>query len=272
MAPATRTAAAPQAQNGHPGRTFGYVRVSTDKQADSPAVQREIIARAAANHGLVIDGFYQDAPVQAKDGSWNDAASGKVPLAQRKAGGVLCERLRPGDRLFVAKVDRAFRNLSDCVTMLDRWERMGVSLFLCDFPMLNNLSNPFGKAMIQIIAVFAELERKLISQRTKEALALRKRKGQKHNRFPGYGFHWVKRRDSEGRVHRYKERHDEERRVMQEIVKWHIDGFSWETIAEHLSGQGIVTKDGRPWSISRVRRAYFAELKLQQEENGRGNA
>jgi DNA invertase Pin-like site-specific DNA recombinase len=244
------------------GRVYGYIRVSTDKQALSPETQRHTIEETARRHGLSIDAWFQDAPVQNQDGSWNDAQSGKVPLPERKAGKVLCERLKRGDVVIVAKVDRAFRKLSDCVIMLDRWERLGVSLVLCDFPMLSDLSNPFGKAMVQLVAVFAEIERKLISQRTREALALRKRKGHAHSRFPGYGFKWERRGHTKVKVTDL-----EERRIMAEIAKWRIDGHAWDQIAAHLTAQGILTKDGTPWSQWRVRRACLAELRLQAEES-----
>ncbi len=43
---------------------YGYVRVSTDKQALSPEGQRHTIDQAASRMGLRIDGWFQDAPVQ----------------------------------------------------------------------------------------------------------------------------------------------------------------------------------------------------------------
>jgi hypothetical protein len=54
---------------------------------------------------------------------------------------------------------------------------------------------------------------------------------------------------------------------MGQIAKWRIDGHAWEEIAEHLTAQGIFTKNGTPWSQWRVRRACLAELKLQAEES-----
>jgi DNA invertase Pin-like site-specific DNA recombinase len=250
------------------GRTYGYLRVSTDRQALSPQVQRETIEQAAKNLGRSIDDWFQDAPTQNPDGSWNDAQSGKVPLADRKAGKELCARLTRGDVVIVAKVDRAFRRLSDCVIMLDRWERIGVGLLLCDFPMLSDLANPFAKAMIQLVAVFAEIERKLISQRTREALALRKRKRQAHSRFPGYGFRWEKRWDRDQAKHvKVKVADPEERKVMRQIVAWKREDHGWDAITLLLARQGVKTKDGTPWSRSRVIRAFRAELVLQDQEN-----
>jgi DNA invertase Pin-like site-specific DNA recombinase len=250
------------------GRCYGYIRVSTDKQALSPQVQRNTIEEAARRIGRSIDAWFEDAPTKNADGSWNDAASGKVPLPERKAGRELCARLKKGDLVIAAKVDRAFRKLSDCVIMLDRWERLGVGLLLCDFPMLSDLTNPFGKAMIQIVAVFAEIERKLISQRTREALALRKRKGQAHSRYPGYGMRWERRWDAEqGKYVKVKVADPDERRVMREIVRWKLEGEGWDVITLRLEGQKIQTRAGTPWSRSRVIRAFQAELKLQALEN-----
>jgi DNA invertase Pin-like site-specific DNA recombinase len=253
------------------GRCYGYVRVSTDKQSLSPQAQRQAIEEAARRMGKAVDGWFQDAPVQNPDGSWNDAASGKVPITERKAGKELCARLQKGDVVIAAKVDRAFRRLSDCVLMLDRWERLGVGLVLCDFPMIGDLSNPWNKAMLQLIAVFAEIERKLTSQRTREGLAMRKKKGHALNRFPGYGFTWEKSWDPETRK-RVKVRvaNPEERAVMRQIVKWRLDDYAWDEITAHLFRQGVKTKHGTTWSRARVIRAFRAELALQDSENRNG--
>lgn len=255
--------------HGSTGRDYGYVRVSTDKQAASPEVQRDTMTRASGLQSKEIDAWFQDAPVQNPDGSWNDAASGKIALPDRQAGGALCLRLKRGDTVWVAKIDRAFRKLSDCVLMLDRWERMGVGLVMCDFPMLTDLSNPFGKAMIQMVAIFAEVERKLISARTREALALRKRKGHANGKWPGYGFIWKKTWDPKQMKYvKVKTACPEERHIMQEILKWHLEGHSWDQIATHLTALGIFTKDDVPWSRSRIFRACKAELRLQADELG----
>ncbi len=249
------------------GRTYGYLRVSTDKQALSPEVQRQAIVEAAARMGRAVDAWFQDAVTQNPDGSWNDAQSGKIPLPERKAGKELCARLKKGDLVIIAKVDRAFRKLSDCVVMLDRWERVGVSLLMCDFPMLCDLGNVFQKAFIQFIAIFGEIERKLIAQRTREALALKKRKGHAYGPWAGYGSKWERRWDRERQKHvKVKVRDDAERGVMATIVRWKLDGFGWDAVTDHLRGQGVVTAKGKPWSRARVIRGFQAELALQAKE------
>jgi hypothetical protein len=62
---------------------------------------------------------------------------------------------------------------------------------------------------------------------------------------------------------------EEQRRVMKEIVKWRLDGRSWDEIRQHIVyGLKLVTKDGKAWNHSRIIRAFQAELRLQAIENG----
>ena len=251
------------------GRLYGYIRVSTDSQAISPQVQREAIETAASRLGWRIDAWFQDAPILRPDGTIDDSVSGSVFIGQRKAGGELLGRLKAGDVVFVAKIDRAFRSLTDCAQCLDRWERMGINLHICDMAGNLDIGSPFGKAMVQILAVFAELERKMISQRTKEALALRKRQGTANSRYPGYGFRWERRWNRERLKYvKFKVTDPEERRVMREIVRWRLDGHSWDEIRQHVVYDlKLVTKDGKPWTKARIMRAFQAELQLQAREN-----
>ena len=251
------------------GRLYGYIRVSTDRQAISPQVQREAIESAASRSGRRIDAWFQDAPIVRPDGTIDDSVSGSVFIGQRKAGGELLGRLKAGDVVYVAKIDRAFRSLTDCAQCLDRWERTGIGIFICDMAGQLDIMTPFGKAMVQILAVFAELERKMISQRTREALALRKRQGTANSRYPGYGFRWERRWDREMLKYvKHKVADPDERRVMREIVRWRLDGRSWDEIHQHLVYTlRLITKEGRPWTLSRIIRAFHAELRLQEVEN-----
>jgi DNA invertase Pin-like site-specific DNA recombinase len=251
------------------GNLYGYIRVSTDRQAISPKVQREAIETAASRMGRPIDAWFEDAPIVREDGTMDDSVSGAVFIGLRKAGGALIGRLRRGDVVVVAKIDRAFRSLTDCAGCLDRWERMGVAIHICDLAGQMDVSTPMGKAMVQMLAVFAELERKMISQRTREALALRKRKGHATGKYAGYGFRWERRWDREQLKHvKVKVADEEERRVMREIARWRLEGRSWDEIHQHIVyGLKLVTKDGKPWTMSRIVRAFQAELLLQARDD-----
>jgi DNA invertase Pin-like site-specific DNA recombinase len=250
---------------------YGYIRASTDKQALSPQVQREKIEAAAARLGTTVDFWFQDAPTENEDGTFNDAQSAKVPLPERRAGKILCERLERGDVLIIAEVDRGFRKLSDLVLMLDRWERLEINLVLCDFPMITDLSNPFQKAFVQMIGIFAEIERKLISKRTKEAMSLKKRQGHCLGPYAGYGFKWVRGPfdHKKNKWTKVRAADPEERNVMKTILKWKLDGHGFDDITLHLEREGVKTRKGKPWSRARVLRGFRAELELQANENKR---
>lgn len=87
------------------------------------------------------------------------------------------ERLRRGeaDVLAVSKMNRLSRSLRDFAGMMATARGEGWQLAALDFPA--DLTTPSGEAMAGVMAVFAQLERRLISQRTKDALAIRKAAG-----------------------------------------------------------------------------------------------
>jgi DNA invertase Pin-like site-specific DNA recombinase len=75
----------------------------------------------------------------------------------------------------VSRLDRLARSLGDLCDIMDRAEKHGWTLLILD-PMVD-LSDPFGQCMAQVAGAFAQLERKLISQRQKESVAARKAAG-----------------------------------------------------------------------------------------------
>lgn len=241
--------------DGRIARVFGYARASTKKQVESPDTQKEMIKKYCVFNTLGDVTFFVDA-----------ATSGKIAWNERDAGRELFRQLRAGDHVILTKLDRAFRKLSDCVTVLEKFERLGVKLHICNLMGgAIDLSSPMGRFMIHILAAFAELERAFISERTKDGLAKRKTSGVKHTRFPGYGFRWEK-RTLEGKSVRVAVRDDGERNVMRSIVAWRMQDqpLSWDEIRKHLVyGLKLSTKDGGEWNENRIRRACKAEFRLQ---------
>ncbi|MGE4164191.1 MAG: recombinase family protein, partial [Vicinamibacterales bacterium] len=77
--------------------------------------------------------------------------------------------------LMVSKLDRLSRSVHDFTGLLQRAERRGWALIACDLGV--DTSTPAGEAMANVMASFAQLERKLIGQRTSDALQAKKRAG-----------------------------------------------------------------------------------------------
>ena len=237
---------------------YGYGRASTKKQEDSPETQKDKMTQYAKLHSLGNVTFFVDA-----------AKSGKIAWEDREGGRALFGRLKRGDHIIIAKLDRAFRRLADCVVVLERFEKMGIKLHVVN--LLGgaiDLSSPMGRFLIHILAAFAELERAFISERTKDGLANKKKRGMAHTHYPGYGFRWEK-RNIEGKWVKVKVRDDAERMVMGSIAAWRmqVPPLGWDEIRHHLNNDlKLKTKDGTPWTNERIRRLCKAERDLNLQE------
>jgi DNA invertase Pin-like site-specific DNA recombinase len=241
-------------------RAYGYIRASTLKQDISPEAQKATIEAQATALGLVIDACFQDL-----------GQSGSKRFDERPEGRNLCDQLAQGDHLFVSKLDRAFRNTIDCLTMVEKWKKLGVKLHFCDLgAMPIDPTTPIGEFILTIMAAVAKLEREFIRQRTREALALRKRDGHGLGKYPGYGFAWCKQWDpKQQKTVKVRVACPEERAVMRSIVAWRLEGRSWDAIRQHVQYElKLQTKEGVVWTRSRIVRAFLAELELQKLENG----
>jgi DNA invertase Pin-like site-specific DNA recombinase len=145
----------------------GYVRVSTSEQNDSGlglAAQKAAIRAEAKRHGWKLIAIYED------------VASGRS-LRQRPGLEAAFDAVANGtaDGLIVSKLDRLSRSVHDFSTILARFQREGWALVVMDLGV--DTSTIMGAAMAQMVSVFAELERKRIGERTREALAMRKAEG-----------------------------------------------------------------------------------------------
>lgn len=151
------------------GTVVAYLRVSTDEQAESGAglaAQRATITAEAERQGWTIVAWHAD-----------EGLSGGIAPSKRPALSAALSAVRNRDAaiLVAAKLDRLSRSMTDAAAMLDRSTREGWQLVTCD--MAADTSTPQGRAAAHMVMTFAELERGMISQRTREALAARKAAG-----------------------------------------------------------------------------------------------
>jgi DNA invertase Pin-like site-specific DNA recombinase len=148
-------------------RVVGYVRVSTDEQERSGAgidAQRTAIAADVARRGWELVGIEQD------------TASGKT-TRKRPGLAAALEELETGkaDGLMVAKLDRLSRSLLDFAALVEQSRRQGWSLVALDLGV--DTTTPSGEMMASVLAVFAQFERRVIAQRTKDGLAAKRAAG-----------------------------------------------------------------------------------------------
>jgi DNA invertase Pin-like site-specific DNA recombinase len=147
-----------------PRRVALYLRVSTDGQ--STALQRRDLTQACAHRGWEVTEVYEDAGV-----------SGAKGREGRPAFHRLCQDAtrRRFDVIAAWSVDRLGRSLQDLVAFLGETHGAGVNLYLHQQAVDTN--NPAGRALFQMMGVFAEFERAMIRDRVKAGLATARAKG-----------------------------------------------------------------------------------------------
>jgi DNA invertase Pin-like site-specific DNA recombinase len=140
-----------------------------------------------------------------------------------------------GTVLMVAKLDRLTRSVHDASGLMQRAAKAGWGLVALDVAV--DTTTPSGAAMARMIAVFAELERRLIGQRTKDALAVKRAQGVQLGRPRSL-----------------------DPKVRTRIVRDRDQGKSWSQLARDLNDEKVPTaQGGLRWYPATVRSVVLAE-------------
>lgn len=208
-------------------RVVGYVRVSTQEQGDSGAgleAQIHAITRECEHRRWTLERICQDV---ASGSSRDHRPALRDALAMIAAG--------EADTLMVSKLDRLSRSVADFGAIIEDARRDGWNIVIIDLGV--DLSTPAGEMVATIMAALAQWERRVISQRTRDALASRKREGVRLGRPVGVD------PDTEGM-----------------ILTLHRSGAGLRAIATALNAHGIPKpQGGATWRASSVR-AILARL------------
>ena len=148
-----------------------YLRVSTSKQ-DTENQLRELTA-VADRSGWEIWNVYEDAGISGAKG--RDKRPGLDALLK-------AVNAKEFDMVAAWSVDRLGRSLTDLLAILQGLHDKGVDLFLHQQGL--DTSTTAGKAMFQMLGVFAEFERGIIRERVNAGLARARAKGTKLGRRP----------------------------------------------------------------------------------------
>lgn len=216
-----------------------YARVSTLEQAEhgvSLEAQIERLQSYAHANGLDVVAVLVETGV-----------SGGVPLGDRPQGGKLVGMVERGEvrNIICWKLDRCFRSASDALTVTERWDRIGAAFHVVDLfgGQAMNTASPMGKLLFTMTAAFAELEKNLISERTRSALAHKKAHGKVFGSTP-YG---------QDRLGDDLYANPEEQSIIERMRDMRENGATLRAIADTLNGDGVPSKRGGAWYASSVR-------------------
>ena len=232
----------------HPdGSVVAYLRVSTVEQAESGlglAAQRAAIEAYAERAGLRVAHWCTDKGV-------NGGTAPEKRRALNEALAILGHCT--GGLLLVAKLDRLARKASDLLQLREQAGKQGWTFSAADGSV--DMTTPHGRMMFTVLGAVAELERDLISARTREALAERNA-ARKRERDAG--------REPDGKDSGRPSGLPDE--VVQRIVAERAAGHSLPVIAAGLEADGVATsRGGTRWYPSAVR-AVLAGARAQRME------
>ena len=225
-----------------------YIRVSTNEQATegvSLEAQEARLRAYCTMRGLEVAEVVTDAGVSA----------GKA-LDAREGGRRVLELIASGeaDAVVAYKLDRLFRDCADCLTVTRTWDRTGVALHLVDMGgQTLDTSTAMGRFFLTVMAGAAELERGLVGERTKVALAHKRSKGEKTGGRVPYGWQLA----TDGKT---LEPNHPEQAVMGCALELRDAGLSLRAVAADLEARGLLNRAGRRFSAKGVSTVLAARV------------
>jgi DNA invertase Pin-like site-specific DNA recombinase len=141
-----------------------YCRVSTSGQ--DPTIQEKICREYCERNGLGVFRVYTDAGVSGLKDS-------------RPAFNELLQDMRQMkfNCIMVTKLDRIGRSLQHILSLFDEFNKLGVHFIACSQNI--DTSSAIGKFQLQMLAAFAEFERNIISERTRDGLRFARNVGKR---------------------------------------------------------------------------------------------
>jgi len=215
-------------------KEIGYVRVSTERQADrgiSLEAQSEKIRAMALVQGAELVETIVEGGESAK--TLNRPGMTKL-LALIKKGKV--------QAVIVAKLDRRTRSVKDLCELLERFERRGVALVSVNESLATG--SAAGRLVLNMMAAVSQWEREAIGERTRDALRHKRANGERVSniRF-GYRLGADGRQPDAG-----------EQAVLDEIRTLRQNGHTLRGIAAALNRKALRTRRGSPWRLEDVAR------------------
>lgn len=194
--------------------TYGYVRISTDSQ-DGDNQKIEIKKYAKANKYKVPKFI-------------SETKSGTVEIKKRLLG-ELIETLQEGDILIVTEISRLGRSMSMIVTVIEELLKKKITLIAIKNGLVLKDSDLTSKLLVYIFGISAEVERTLISERTKQGLNRIKKEGKNPSELRGEVYYCKLRKYQKAISRKYDKQH----RSIYSLAKEYA--VTWSTMKRFLT-------------------------------------
>jgi DNA invertase Pin-like site-specific DNA recombinase len=210
-------------------QAIGYVRVSTDRQAETGVsldAQKEKIRAMAVVHGAELLDVIVDGGESAK--------SLQRPGMERLLALVESKRVQT---VIVAKLDRLTRSVRDLCALLELFEKRKVALISVAESL--DTGSAAGRLVITIMGAVSQWEREAIAERTRDALRHKRANGERVG-----NIHYGYRLAADGA---HVEPDDAEQAVLATIRDLRARHRSLREVARALNERGWRTRRGSPW-------------------------
>ena len=207
-------------------KVIGYVRVSTSSQAiEGISLDNQIVKLKSYCdlNDLELVSIVKDEGLSAKNLSGRPQAQAMLKQAIRQKRGIV-----------VYKLDRMFRNTVDALTTIQQLDKAGVTFHSINEKL--DTSSAMGKFFTTMLAALAELERNVVSERTRDALQNKKAQGLRIGTVP-FGYSLAD--DSASLI-----LNPAEQGLLSEMKRLRKRGMSFQKIAARLNSNGFQTRNG----------------------------
>lgn len=216
-------------------QAIGYVRVSTTGQAVdgvSLEAQRARIEAYCTLNGLTLVNVFVDAGLSGKRADNRPELQNALAAVCEASGVLVCYSL-----------SRLARSTKDTIAISERLDKAGADLVSLSEKI--DTTSAAGKMVFRMLAVMAEFERDVISERTTTAMSHKRSQGERVGEIP-FGFQLAA--DGVALV-----QCDREQAVIQTIHSLRGKGLSLRAIAAELESAGVAAKRARQWNAMTIR-------------------
>lgn len=240
-------------------KVIGYCRVSTIMQKSeghSIDVQKEIIKKFCETKGYKLVKIY------------TEQLSGTTECMKRPEFQKVIKDLESGKAtgLVCTKFDRLSRNLRDLLNLIETYFKDKYNVYFTDFDNVN-INSAEGRCQMQLLGTFSELERNMISKRTKQVMEYKKGKSEKTGGFIPIGYK-IEIVDNNGKQVKTLVENKYEKDLIKEMLDMKVESkISYRKIGLILTERGFKNRNGSlNWTRDGVMKFLHSERNIKKKK------